>query len=153
MIILSGEGVSALLKTAVHSRKRAPIERAILMAFIAALLIKIFFLDLMVAEGHSMTPAIKPGTILLVCKVFYGIRMPISGSYLLRWRGPHEGDVVVFFTPLGEIAVKRCAEITGEINGGQFYALGDNASQSYDSRYYGPVPKDNIIGRVLGIRR
>jgi len=56
---------------------------------------------------------------------------------------------VVFYTPLGDIAVKRFAEI---VPGGMFYALGDNASQSYDSRNYGPVPKDNIIGRVLGVR-
>ena len=132
------------------NKRKAPVERAILMAFIAALVIKLFILDVMIAEGHSMTPAIKPGTILLVCKVFYGLRVPVSGTYLLQWGVPSKGDVVVFYTPLGELAVKRCGE---NLAGRMFNALGDNGPQSYDSRNYGPVPNDNIIGRVLGIKR
>ena len=103
----------------------------------------------MVAEGYSMTPAIRPGTILLVCRVFYGIRLPGSSNYLVKWRAPAAGEILVFYTPLGEIAVKRCVEILSD---GFFYALGDNKAKSYDSRDYGPVPINNIIGRVLGIR-
>ena len=130
-------------------KEKRQVERAIIMAFIAALVIKLFLLDVMIAEGHSMVPAIKPGTVLLVCKVFYGARLPGSGTYLFRWRLPHKGDVVVFFTPLGEIAVKRCEE---NLPGQVFFALGDNSSLSYDSRNYGPVPNGNIIGKVLGIK-
>ena len=105
-----------------------------------------FIFDVMVAEGYSMDPAIRPGTVLLVCKIYYGFRLPISGTYLFKWRTPREGDVLVFFTPLGEIAVKRSVKI---LEGNKFFALGDNPSQSYDSRNYGPVPFDNIIGKVL----
>ena len=121
--------------------------RAITGAIITALVIKFFFFDLMIAEGHSMLPAIKPGSLLLVCKVYYGIRLPGSGDYLTRWGVPKAGEVVVFYTPLGEIAVKRCKEI---LPGNQFIALGDNGSQSYDSLNYGPVSFNNIIGKVLG---
>ena len=123
--------------------------KAIIGAFIAALVMKFFFLDIMIAEGYSMAPAIKPGRILLVCKVFYGIRLPGSGTYLVHWGALREGDVIVFYTPLGDIAVKRCGEIFPEAT---FYALGDNDSQSYDSRNYGPVHKNNVIGKVLGIK-
>jgi len=123
--------------------------RAIILAFIAALVIKFFILDVMIAEGHSMVPAIKPGAVLLVCKAFYGIRLSGSGTYIIRWSAPRKGDVVVFYTPLGDLAVKRCGET---YPGNVFYALGDNQAQSYDSRSYGPVPDDNIIGRVLGIK-
>jgi len=126
------------------------VGKAIILAFIAALVIKIFILDFMIAEGHSMVPAIKPGTILLVCKIFYGLRLSGSGKYLFRWGVPHEGDVVVFYTPLGDIAVKRCGEI---LPGHLFHALGDNQAQSYDSRNYGPVSYNSIIGKVLGIKR
>lgn len=126
---------------------KRPMGRAIIGAFIAALVMKLFLLDFMITEGKSMTPAIKPGNILLVCKVFYGLRMPGSGSYLLHWRGPRQGEVVVFYTPFGEIAVKRCAEV---LPGNEFFAVGDNMAQSYDSRNYGPVSNDNIIGKVLG---
>ena len=123
--------------------------KAIIGAIITALIIKLFFFDFMITEGHSMTPAIKQGALLLVCKVYYGIRKPGSGAYFVRWRAPREGEVVVFYTPLGEIAVKRCSEI---LPGNMFYALGDNQAQSYDSRNYGPVSNDYIIGKVLGIK-
>ena len=123
--------------------------KAIMGAFAFTLFMKIFVFDFMVAEGYSMTPAIKPGTVLLVCKVFYGIKLPGASGYIIRWRNSAEGEILVFHTPLGEIAVKRCVEIVSD---DFFYALGDNSAQSYDYRDYGPVPINNIIGRVLGIR-
>ena len=123
--------------------------KAILGAFLASLVMKIFILDFMIAEGNSMLPSIKPGTILPVCKVSYGLRLPGTFGYLLQWGTPKNGDVVVFYTPMSEIAVKRCGESFAE---NMFYAYGDNSSQSYDSRNYGPIPKNHIIGRVLGIK-
>jgi signal peptidase I len=128
---------------------QGPVAKAIIGALITALFMKLFLFDFMIAEGHSMEPSIKPGKILLVCKLVYGLRVPGSGSYLLRWASPHEGDIVVFYTPFGEIAVKRCGET---LPSSFFYALGDNSPQSYDSRSYGPVPMDNIVGKVLGIK-
>jgi signal peptidase I len=125
------------------------IGRAIIGAFIAALVMKLFLFDFMIAEGRSMLPAIQPGKILLISKFSYGFRLPVSGVYLLRWALPRPGEIVVFYNPLGEIAVKRCGKSSG---GGSFYALGDNRLQSYDSRIYGPVAADNIIGKVLGIK-
>ena len=130
-------------------KKSGQAGKAIVGALIAALIMKFFLLDIMIAEGQSMVPVIKPGKILLVCKVYYGIRVPGSGTYLIHWGVPRKGDVVIFYTPLGEIAVKRCGEVFPE---NVFFALGDNSSHSYDSRNYGPVPNDNIIGKVLGIK-
>lgn len=36
-----------------------------------------------------------------------------------------------------------------EIGPGQYFAMGDNRMFSYDSRVFGPIDKDKIIGRVL----
>ena len=129
--------------------KAAAPGKAVFLALITALIMKLVLFDFMIAEGHSMYPVIKPGKVLLVYKLSYGLRLPGSGRYILRWAVPKEGDIVVFFTPYGEIAVKRCGNTLPD---NDFYALGDNASQSYDSRSYGPVPADNIIGRVMGIK-
>jgi signal peptidase I len=120
----------------------------VLAAFITALFLKVFLFDFMIAEGQSMLPVIKPGSVLLVIKTAYGIRLPWSGKYLFRWALPKPGDVVVFFTPLEEQAVKRCAELRG----GEFIALGDNSLDSLDSRSYGPVPVDRILGKVWGVK-
>jgi signal peptidase I len=130
-------------------KETAKTGRAVLWAFITALFIKIFLFDFMIAEGQSMIPAIKPGSVLLVNKLIYGLRLPGSGAYLVRWSLPKRGDVVIFYTPNGDIAVKRCAGLNGE---GDFFALGDNSLLSYDSRSYGPIPADSIIGKALGIK-
>jgi signal peptidase I len=123
--------------------------KAVVWALLAALLMKLFLFDFMITEGHSMMPSIKPGTILVVVRLAYGFRLPWSGDYVLRWAGPKSGDVVVFSTPLGDKAVKRCAGLSGD---DFFIALGDNSRESFDSRTYGPVPLKNIIGRVLELK-
>lgn len=114
-------------------------------ALCLALFLKLFLFDFMITEGQSMTPAIQPGSILVVHKLAYGLRLPGAETYLLWWTAPKPGDVVVFYTPGRDIAVKRCALLTERA----FIALGDNPSHSYDSRAYGPIPLSNILGRVL----
>ena len=121
--------------------------KAVLGALIAALTIKLFLFDCIIAEGSSMEPAIRSGAVMVINRLQYGLRLPWQQGYFVRWAVPQEGEIVLFYTPSGELAVKRCAALTG---GGGFIALGDNSLQSYDSRAYGPVPADNAIGKVLG---
>jgi len=123
--------------------------KAILWAFLAAVLIKLFLLDFIIAEGDSMEPAIHSGSVLVVNRLQYGLRFPGQQGYIVRWAAPKEGEVVVFYAPTGNIAVKRCSsqEVTGV-----FMAQGDNDLRSYDSRSYGPISADATIGKVLGKR-
>jgi signal peptidase I len=124
-------------------------NKAILGAFAAAVAMKLFLFDFMIADGTSMEPVIQPGAVLVVNRLAYGFRLPWAKSYSLRWSMPRIGDVVVFYAPEGQTVVKRCAGLAGT---GEFIALGDNSLQSYDSRSYGPVGADNIIGKVLGVK-
>jgi signal peptidase I len=127
--------------------QRVNTGKAVLGAFLMAIMLKLFCFDFMIAEGQSMMPAITSGSMLLVSRLSYGLRFPLTGQYLFRWSQPHVGDVVVFYTPQGEIAVKRCVWITEK---NEIIALGDNSVDSYDSRSYGPVSLQQILGKVLG---
>jgi signal peptidase I len=120
--------------------------KAIILALLAAFVLKLFVFDFMIARGHSMEPAIHDGNVLVISLLSYGLRVPFRQSYLVRWGQPKPEEIVVFYTPSGELAVKRCVSLSGEA----FTAEGDNKLVSYDSRSYGPVPLDNIIGKVLG---
>jgi signal peptidase I len=121
--------------------------RAAAAALITAVMIKLFLFDLMIADGRSMEPAIPDGTVLVINRLKYGLRFPGQRGFLVRWSAPKPGEIVVFYTPLGQIAVKRCQGTTEK---GAFIVHGDNDLQSFDSRSYGPVPADHIIGKVLG---
>jgi signal peptidase I len=131
-----------------HNDNRG-IIRAILLAIACAMLIKLFFVDLMITQGRSMLPTLKPGSMLVINKVAYGFRIPGLGVYLFRWSLPQPGDMVVFYTPLGERAVKRCYYIDEE---GGIFARGDNDLESFDSRSYGPVTPDDILGKVVAFK-
>ncbi|GMO31435.1 MAG: hypothetical protein Ta2B_12550 [Termitinemataceae bacterium] len=123
----------------------------ILCALLFALIIKLFFFDFIIVDGDSMLPTLNNGKVLIVNRLAYGFRPFMLSRYLLSWGGVKAGDIVVFWTPRNELAVKRCGEIF--IAGGLtfFSALGDNSLESFDSRSYGSVPVDNIIGKVVGI--
>jgi signal peptidase I len=122
--------------------------KAIVMAFATVLFVRLFLFDLMITQGRSMLPAIEPGSVLLVNKAAYGIRLPGLGIYLLRWSRPGKGDMIVFYTPLGERAVKRCSAVDNE----SFYALGDNDLESFDSRSYGSISFDHLLGKVVAVK-
>ncbi|MDR1287311.1 MAG: S26 family signal peptidase [Treponema sp.] len=123
-------------------------RRAVFCAFILGGVLKFFVFDLMIAEGKSMEPSIRTGTVLVVNRLVYGFRFPWMKTYLVRWALPRPGDVVIFHAPGSGVAVKRCVEIAE----GHFMALGDNGPLSFDSRSYGPVPVDCIIGKALGVK-
>jgi signal peptidase I len=92
----------------------------------------------------SMRPAIEPGDWLLV------------DPTVATW--PRPGSVVVFREPDSDfLAIKRVAARSGHVQlldgllhlaPTDAWLLGDAAERSIDSRQYGPVPLDRLVGRV-----
>jgi len=39
-----------------------------------------------------------------------------------------------------------------ELNENEYYVIGDNVDNSYDNRVYGPIQKEQIIGKVIKIK-
>ncbi len=66
-------------------------------------------------EGSSMEPCLSEGNRLLVDRMAYGIRLPISGSYVPGLTGPKRGDIIVYRSPQGgQRVVKRCVGVPGD---------------------------------------
>ncbi len=97
-----------------------------------------------VAE-NSMFPTLGPGDWLLL------------DPTARRW--PKRGSIVVFGEPgTGTLAIKRVAAGPGDqvrisegmlrLAGDEAWLLGDNAAVSIDSRRYGPVPLEALVGRA-----
>lgn len=70
---------------------------------------------------------------------------------LLTWFvSPAISDVVVLCDPrTKKLLVKRIVQIKG----GAYYVLGDNTHESTDSRKFGFVKRENIIGKVIFPKR
>ncbi|MDR0910512.1 MAG: signal peptidase I [Spirochaetaceae bacterium] len=112
-----------------------------------ALLVKLFFLDMIIVEGPSMEPSFHSGSIVLLLRSAYGLRFPLGRNYIIHWAKPAENDIIVFITPDGVDAIKRVVNV--DDYNGKFFAEGDNAKDSYDSRFYGSLQIDNILGKVI----
>lgn len=87
-----------------------------------------------VVSGSSMLPAYSAGSKLLVSRIIYVVR------------GPKIGDVVVLRDLRGgRLILKR---IKSENRDG-YWVEGDNPAGSTDSRSFGPVKKEDMIGKVM----
>ena len=164
-------------------RKRAGLEwvAVIVVAVLAAFLVRTFVFQTFYIPSGSMEPTLQIGDRIIVSKLSYDIH------------GVHRGDIVVFHAPPREASVcadpsvqdlvKRVIGLPGEtiasvgntilINGkpiaqpwfpatplgppipltkipaNSYYMLGDNRTDSCDSRMWGTLPGGNIIGHVI----
>jgi type IV secretory pathway protease TraF len=70
-----------------------------------------------------------------------------------------QGDVVAYQVTdrarvqcgAGSLSVHRVQRL--ETAGKRLYVVGDNRSQSCDSRVFGSIPAENVVGKVVGVHR
>jgi signal peptidase I len=172
-------------------------------------------LDWNSVPSGSMRPTILEGERILVNKLAFGLRVPLTHTWLATWGEPERGDIITFASPKdGSRLVKRVVGLPGDViemrgnmlivNGetieydlggdrilapgadgsmmpmrlgvehlpgrehgialtpsagapnsftevvvpeGQYFVMGDNRDQSFDSRYFGFVERSDIYGR------
>ena len=126
--------------------------------FITIVLIHTFFLTIFVVDGLSMYPTLKDKQILLVNKISYLLDRPQSGDIIiLQFPGDPEKRIFVkrVIGIPGDSLIANQVDKFGEISknslklgSGEYYVLGDNRQVSGDSRLWGTVPRENIMGIV-----
>lgn len=89
--------------------------------------------DSVTASGASMMPTYPTEN-----HTVYFIRTPFSKPFV------RAGSVILIYDKLDYINLKRVKWIKD----GDVFVEGDNTESSYDSRHYGPLPVENIVGIV-----
>lgn len=96
-------------------------------------------LDIYFVPSMSMYPTLKPGEFILVDTWTYQEQLPLEKHIVVFKQGNEP-----------EWLVKRIARWpNGLLNiDGSYYMLGDNAVASMDSRRFGGIPQERIVGKV-----
>lgn len=132
-------------------RKKANI--AYISAFviiIAYILCRVFIITTITVSGPSMIPTFKNGDIV-VCKKLYDKNDIKTGDIVVF---KHDGSMLIkrVAAAPGEKAVVTDIELSDTMGKDEYFLLGDNSSNSKDSRDFGPVKSDDIKYKYAGIK-
>ncbi|MDO8728290.1 MAG: signal peptidase I [bacterium] len=138
---------------------------------------RIYIAQPFIVDGASMDPTFETGDYLIVDEFTYHFKTPERGSVLI-FKYPKDpsksfikrviglpgekisisdGQVTIINIKnpdgflLDEPYVKLSKSDSSDLilHTGEYFVLGDNRLASLDSRVWGPVPEENIIGRPL----
>ena len=113
---------------------------ALAIAILLALFIRTFIVQAFKIPSGSMKPTLIIGDHLLVNKFIYGIRIPIVDRFLIQFKKPKRGDILVFKWPKDESKdfIKRVIGIEGdiiEIRNDILYINGQKVLTEYVEKY------------------
>lgn len=149
----------------------------VVIAAVIVLPVRLFVAQPFIVSGASMHPTFENGEYLIVDELTYRLEAPKRGDVVIfRYpRNPSEffikriiglpgetvtiagGSVSVTRTDgttvaLDESYVKNLGngrDATYEVSEGNYFVMGDNRPESSDSRVWGLMPRENLIGRAI----
>jgi len=154
------------------------VAEVILIAVVTVFFVRTFLMQPFLVSGASMEPNFSTGNYLLIDEMTYRLRTPERGEvvvfkypndpsvyYIKRIIGlpgeqvvVRDGGVEIINKDYPEgfkvdetyldTSLKTLGNIDAVLGENDYFVMGDNRSFSYDSRSWGSLPKDNIIGIV-----
>jgi signal peptidase I len=148
-----------------------------LIAIVIVIPIRLFVAKPFIVSGASMEPTFDTGQYLIIDELSYHIGEPARGEVVI-FRYPRDPSQYfikrIIALPRetlhihsGKVSVTRVDGTTLELdepyiinkgNGGdmdvslgndQYFVMGDNRPESSDSRIWGPLPRQNMVGRAF----
>ena len=132
---------------------------ALTIAILLALFIRTFIIQAFKIPSGSMKSTLLIGDHLLVNKFVYGIKIPFIDKYIVQFKKPERGDVVVFKWPEDESKdfIKRVIGISGdtiEIKNDALYVNGDRVKTSYTGEYSDEeISKADVYEEIIGSKK
>ena len=155
------------------------IIKIVIIALLIVIPIRYFIFQPFLVKGQSMEPNFENGDYLIVDQLSYRFREPQRGEvvvfkypqnpsqrYIKRIVGlPGEtieienGKIIIYQENSETLVLDESSYLSpylqtpGDIQvslaENEYFVLGDNRAVSADSRKFGPLPRENIIGRVF----
>lgn len=151
--------------------------KSLVVAFVLAMFIRTFFFQAFKIPSSSMYPTLQIGDHLIANKLVYRFREPERGEIVIfKFPENTQRDFVKRLIGLpgekvrindGKIYINGKAvtesRLTSryyfndegmpetDVPSDSYFVLGDNSANSYDSRYWGFVPRKDLLGEALFI--
>ena len=149
----------------------------IALAIVIVVPIRLFVAQPFVVEGESMHPAFESGDYLIVAQLSYRFNDPKRGDVVV-FRYPNDPKIFYIKRIIGlpgetvhinegktsvtktdgtvieldesyVVAEDATYTIDSTLGDGEFFVMGDNRPRSSDSRVWGALPEEDIMGRAF----
>ncbi len=151
------------------------IAKIVVIAALIVAPVRYFIFQPFLVRGQSMEPSFQDGDYLIVDEISYRLREPKRGEVIV-FEYPDNpsqrfikrivalpgetveieegeirinGDNLILNEEEYISSLKTVGDMKITLQENEYFVLGDNRSYSFDSRRFGPLPEDEIIGRVF----